>query len=127
MYPEDLKYTKDHEWLRIQGDVGVIGLTKHAVDQLGDIVSLELPAAGDVFNQNDSMALVDSMKATSEVYIPVSGEILEANEALEDEPELVNEDPYDAGWLVKLKLTEPAQVEALLTVTQYLELIKKEG
>jgi glycine cleavage system H protein len=104
--PADLKYTKDHEWVRIEGDTATFGVTNHAQEALGDIVFVELPEEGRIMAIGDAFAVVESVKAVSDVYAPVASEIIEGNEALEDSPEKVNEDPYGDGWIVKVRVTD---------------------
>src|SRR3954468_21350840 len=103
--PEDLHYSKDHEWVRVDGDQAIIGITDYAQDSLGDVVYVELPKAGEKFAANESFGSVESVKAVSEVFSPVSGEIVETNESLTDEPEKVNTDPYNAGWMIKVTMS----------------------
>ena len=122
--PEDLKYTKDHEWAKFSDGVVTIGINDYAQDQLGEIVFVELPEVGDTFEKDDEFGSVESVKAVSEIYIPVAGEITEINEALEDAPELVNESCYDDGWIIKVKPDDISQFEALLDKGAYLDLLK---
>ena len=122
--PEDLKYTKDHEWAKSSDGVLTIGINDYAQDQLGEIVFVELPEVGDTFEKDDEFGSVESVKAVSEIYIPVAGEIVEINEALEDEPELVNNSCYDNGWLIKIKPDDISQFEALLDKDAYLDMLK---
>ena len=122
MYPEDLRYTKDHEWVRVQGERGTIGITDHAQKQLGDVVFLELPAVGRTLKQHETFGTVESVKAVSELYSPVTGEIVEVNAALKDKPEAVNKDPH-ASWMVVIKLSNPGEAGALLDATQYQALV----
>ncbi len=122
--PEDLKYSKSHEWTKKENDAVKIGLTDYAQDQLGEIVFVEVPEVGDTFAKGDEFANVESVKAVSEVYLPVSGEIIAVNEELEDAPELVNESCYKNGWLVKVKLDDPAEIDNLLDKDAYLETLK---
>jgi glycine cleavage system H protein len=117
--PSDRRYTKEHEWVRLDDGVGTVGLTDYAQDQLGDIVYVDLPAPGTAVKQFDKLGEVESVKAVSDLFSPVSGEVVDTNEAVNDHPELVNESPYDEGWLVRLRLTDPAELEALLTAEQY--------
>ena len=118
--PEDVKYATDHEWARVEGDEVVIGLADYAQDQLGDIVFVELPSEGDTFDKGDEFGTVESVKAVSELYMPLGGEIVAVNEALEDDPALVNSDPYGEGWLIRLKPADMAEFEALLDKAAYL-------
>ena len=122
--PEDLKYSKDHEWTKLENDVVTIGINDYAQDQLGEIVFVELPETGDTFEKGDEFGSVESVKAVSEIFMPVSGEILEINEMLEDEPELVNESCYEKGWLIKVKLDDLSQLDNLLDKGAYLEMLK---
>lgn len=117
--PGDLKYAKSHEWIRVTGDVGVVGITDHAQHELTDIVFVELPAPGKKVKAGESCAVVESVKTASDIYSPVSGEITEINNALEGNPVLVNSDPYGEGWLFKIKLANPAEVSSLLPPDQY--------
>jgi glycine cleavage system H protein len=127
MNPKDYKYTKDHEWLKVDGDVVTIGITSWAQEQLGDIVSVEFPDMGAEFAAGDSAALIDSMKTTSDVYAPLSGQISEVNTKLEDQPELMNEDPYNEGWILKMKIKDPSELQGLLSSEDYEALLEKEG
>jgi glycine cleavage system H protein len=114
-----LKYTEDHEWIDVQGDVAVVGITHHAQDALGDVVFVDLPEVGKSFAQKDVAGVVESVKAAADVYMPVTGEITEVNEDLRSDPSLANSDPLGKGWFFKVKLTKPAEVEALLDETAY--------
>lgn len=122
--PEDLHYSKDHEWIRVEGEIGVVGITDHAQHELGDVVYVELPKAGEEFAAHESFGNVESVKAVSEIFTPVSGEIAEVNEALQDEPEKVNTDPYGDGWMIKMKLKNPGEVDSLLTAAEYEDFTK---
>lgn len=113
------KYTEDHEWLTVDGDTAVVGITVHAQDALGDVVFVELPQVGSTYAQKDVAGVVESVKAAADVYMPVSGEIVEVNEALRDDPSLANSDPLGAGWFFKVKLSAPAELDALLDDTAY--------
>lgn len=117
--PENLRYSKDHEWVRTEGDLVVVGITGHAVEQLGDITMVTLPDAGTSLDAGDSFGDVDSVKAVSELYAPIAGEVVETNEALDDEPEKVNADPYGDGWMVKIRPADAASVAALLDAAAY--------
>ncbi|OGN82054.1 MAG: glycine cleavage system protein H [Chloroflexi bacterium GWC2_70_10] len=117
--PDDLRYSKEHEWVRLQGDVATIGITHFAQDQLGDVVFVELPSAGSSVRQFASLGVVESVKAASDVYSPVSGEIVERNVKVIESPELVNSSPYEDGWLVKVKLADKADLDKLLTPDDY--------
>ena len=123
MYPEDLKYTAEHEWVRVEGDVGVIGVTQYAQDELGDVVFVELPQVGDTFQAGEEMGTIESVKAVSSLYVPLAGEVVGVNEEVADTPELVNQDPHGKGGLVKLKISDPSQLEGLLDVAKYGELL----
>src|SRR5271167_2832952 len=119
MYPENFRYTKEHEWVAAVGDAGTIGITDHAQQELGDIVYVDLPKPGTRVEQGRSLGSVESVKAVSDIYSPVSGEVAEINRALADAPEKLNEDPHGAAWLVKIKLTAPAEVESLMSAADY--------
>jgi len=119
-----LKYTPDHEWLQVDGDIAVVGITQHAQDALGDVVYVDLPAVGATLNAKDVAGVVESVKAAADVYMPVTGEITEVNEALRDDPALANTDPTGAGWFFKVKFANAAQLDALLDKTGYDELLK---
>jgi len=119
MYPENYRYTKEHEWVLVEGDTGTIGITDHAQEELGDIVYVDLPKVGAHIEQGKSLGSVESVKAVSDVYCPVSGEVTEINATLADKPESLNTDPHGAAWLVKLKLSAPAQAESLMTAADY--------
>jgi glycine cleavage system H protein len=117
--PEDLKYTREHEWVSIEGSVATIGITDHAQEQLGDVVFVELPAVGDRVEKADAFGVVESTKAVSDVYAPLSGEVAEVNDDLPDNPELINEDPYGDGWMVKVTIGDKADLEDLMTAEEY--------
>ena len=120
-----IKYTPDHEWLQIEADgTATVGITEHAQDALGDVVFVDLPAVGSTFNAKDIAGVVESVKAAADVYMPLTGEITEVNEALRDDPALANTDPLGAGWFFKVKLANPAQLDALMDKTAYDELLK---
>ena len=114
-----IKYTEDHEWLKIEGDTATVGITVHAQDALGDVVFVDLPAVGTTFAQKDTAGVVESVKAAADVYMPVSGEVVEVNEALRDDPSLANTDPLGAGWFFKVKLSDASQLDALMDETSY--------
>ena len=124
--PDNLHYSKDHEWVRVENNVAVIGITDHAQEQLGDVVYVELPKAGDSFSANESFGSVESVKAVSEIFTPVSGEIAEVNGSLTDEPEKVNKDPYGDGWMIKVKMSAAGEVDSLLTAAEYEDFTKAE-
>ena len=118
--PADLKYTKEHEWIKDNGDgTATIGITEFAQGELGDIVFVELEEAGFEFSQDDSFGTVEAVKTVSELFAPVDGEVVEINAALEDNPELVNDDPYGEGWMIKIKVNDPSQLEDLLSASDY--------
>ncbi len=123
MVPGDLRYTKEHEWVRLDGEEATVGITKFAADQLGDIVFVELPDVGRSVDQFATFGVVESVKAVSDLFAPVAGEVIAANELLSGQPEVVNSDPYGQGWMVRVRLTDPAQVEALLDPDAYEQLV----
>ncbi len=122
--PQDLRYTDDHEWLRLEGDEGVVGITAYAADELGDIVFVELPAAGTLLEARTTFGVVESVKAVSDLYLPIAGEVTAVNESLASQPELVNTDPYGAGWMLRVRLADPSAVDALRDADSYRELTK---
>ena len=117
--PEDLRYSEEDEWIRLQGEAGVVGLTDYAQDQLSDIVYVELPEVGASFGQGEVLGVVESVKAAADMHMPVGGEVIEVNDALEDTPEIVNGDPYGAGWFVKIKLSDPTELDKLMDAAAY--------
>jgi glycine cleavage system H protein len=123
MVPTDLRYTKDHEWVRLDGDDATIGITAYAADQLGDIVFVELPETGRTLEQFAAFGVVESVKAVSDLFAPVSGEVAETNGELAGNPELVNTDPYETGWMLRVRLADPAQIDDLLDADAYDALI----
>ena len=126
MYPEDLHYTKQHEWIRLSDDVGVIGITDYAQKELGDIVYVDLPRVGAKVQQGKTMGSVESVKAVSDLYSPVSGEVIEINESLATAPETLNESPHSDGWLVKIRLSAPSEVQGLLSAPDYEKYVAEE-
>lgn len=118
-YPNDLRYTNDHEWVRINGKIATVGITAYAVEQLGDITLIDLPKEGEKFARGSQLATVESVKAVSDIYAPVSGTVVKVNVPVGDSPEMLNEDCYDEGWIVELELTNPAEVDQLMTSAQY--------
>ena len=118
-----LKYSKDHEWVRVEGDVATVGISDYAQDQLGDVVYVELPEVGRIVAQNEEAAVVESVKAASEVYAPVSGEVVEVNQALENDPALVNGDPTGEGWFLKLRLSAPGELDGLMDEAAYADYV----
>lgn len=123
---ENLKYSKDHEWVEVDGEIAIIGITNYAQVQLGDIVYVELPDVGMQADKDEAICAVESVKTAADVITPVSGEVLEVNEALEDNPELINEDPYTA-WIMKIKLTDIAEIDGLLSENEYADFCENEG
>jgi glycine cleavage system H protein len=126
MIPSDLRYTKEHEWVRVEGDVATVGITQHAADQLGDIVFVELPEPGRVLAQFATFGVVESVKAVSDLFAPVAGEVLEGNASLLATPEVVNSDPYGTGWMLRIRLSDRSQLEQLLDAAAY-EALTAEG
>ncbi len=125
--PDDLRYTRDHEWLRVEGDEAVVGVTEYAAGELGDVVFVELPATGTALETAQSFGVIESVKTASDLYSPAAGEVLEANHQLADRPELVNDDPYGEGWMIRLRLAEPAAIAAsdrLMDAPAYRELVE---
>jgi glycine cleavage system H protein len=127
MYPKEYRYTTKHEWIQVDGDTGVVGITFHAQEQLGDVVYVELPKAGAKLQAMQSFGTVESVKAVSDLYAPMSGEVTAVNDALVDAPETLNQDPHKEGWLVRLKLSNKSELEKLLTAEQYEELLASES
>jgi glycine cleavage system H protein len=125
--PEDLSYTKDHEWVRVKGAEATVGITDHAQHQLGDVVYVELPKVGDRFEAAEPFGSVESVKAVSEIYMPLAGSVIEVNENLNDSPEHVNADPYGDGWMIRIKIENSSEVDALLTAIEYEDYIKEEA
>lgn len=125
--PENLHYSKDHEWVRVEGDIAVIGITDYAQNSLGDVVYVELPKIGDDFSANEPFGSVESVKAVSEMFTPVSGAVVKTNESLADEPEKVNSDPYGEGWMIHLRMSSAGEVDSLLTAAEYEDFTKAES
>lgn len=117
--PDDLRYVKSHEWVRMEGSIATVGISDHAQEELTDVVYVELPGVGDEFSAGDEMAIIESVKSTSDIYAPVSGKVVEANDALADTPEKINDSPYKDGWLVKIEVSDPAEVEKLMSAAEY--------
>ena len=126
LIPPELRYTKDHEWVRVQDGIGTVGITDYAQDQLGDVVYIDLPSPGKQLTQLAVFGEIESVKAVSELYSPVSGEVVESNQALADKPELINESPYGEGWLMKVRLADESEIDRLLTADQYRDYIERE-
>jgi glycine cleavage system H protein len=124
-FPENLKYTKDHEWILVDGEFGTVGITEYAQGELGDVVFLDIPTVGKAVKVGDSFGTIEAVKAVSELYAPVSGTVMELNPNLESQPELVNKEPYDGGWMVKIKMTNKSELNNLLDSTNYRKLIGK--
>jgi len=124
--PEDLRYTKEHEWARVQGNLAQVGITRFAVEQLGDVTQLELPKKGESVAQGEVFGTVESVKAVSDLFAPVTGKVAKVNEALHDKPETINEDPYRGGWLIEIELADPSQVDALLSAADYKKLLAEQ-
>jgi len=119
--PENLRYSKDHEWVRVEDDIATIGITDYAQNSLGDVVYIDMPRVGDAFGGHEAFGSVESVKAVSEIFTPVAGEITEVNEGLNDTPEAVNSDPYGAGWMIKLKMAKAGEADAMLSAEEYEE------
>ena len=126
-YPDTLTYSKDHEWLRVSGGEGVIGISEFAQESLGDIVYVELPKVGDKFEAGDPFGSVESVKSVNELFIPVSGEVIEINETLADSPELVNSDSYKDGWMIKIKILDATEIDSLLSSVEYEDFLKEQA
>jgi len=125
--PSDLKYSREHEWIRVEGNLATIGITDYAQEELGDIVNVELPDEGDEIHKDEAFGAVESVKASSEVFSPVSGKIAEVNEPLLDAPEMINEDPYDEGWMVKIELSDSSELSELMDAAGYEQYIQEES
>jgi len=123
MFPADLKYTREHEWVRIEGGECVVGITYYAQEELGDVVFTELPDVQATVSQNQPFGAVESVKAVSDLFAPVSGQVMDVNRSLESKPEIVNEDPYGEGWMIRVQLNDPGELEALMNATAYEKLI----
>lgn len=125
--PENLRYSKDHEWVSVEGDVATIGITDYAQSSLGDVVYVDFPRAGDKFATHEAFGSVESVKAVSEIFTPVGGEVTEVNEGLNDAPESVNNDPYGEGWMVKVKMDNPGEADAMMSSAEYEEYLSSNG
>ena len=126
-FPPNLRYSKEHEWVRVEGSVGIVGITHYAQSELGDVVFVDLPEKGRALTAGQELGTIESVKAVSEVYAPLSGEVLEANESLRDHPEKVNADPYGEGWLIRLKVADTSELEKLLTAEGYQSHVEEGG
>jgi glycine cleavage system H protein len=124
-FPEDLKYTREHEWVLIDGSIATIGITDHAQHELGDVVFVELPAVGDRVEKTEAFGVVESTKAVSDVYAPLSGEVTEINDDLPDNPELINEDPYGDGWMIKIAVGDAADLDDLMSAEEYRKFVEE--
>lgn len=124
-FPDNLKYTNDHEWIRVEGDTGWVGITDYAQGELGDVVFVELPAVGTKVAQGKSFGTIEAVKAVSDIYAPVSGEVLEANKDVQTSPDAVNKDPYGKGWMIKMRIGNPAELAGLLDVNAYKKIVGK--
>ena len=122
-FPENLKYTKEHEWIKVEGNEAIIGITEFATSELGDVVFMEIETLGETLSAGDTFGTVEAVKTVSDLFMPVSGEILEVNPDLESTPELVNQDPYGKGWIIKIKMTNPAELNDLLSAAEYQKIV----
>jgi glycine cleavage system H protein len=122
-FPSDLKYTKEHEWVRVEGDVATIGITEFAQSELGDIVFIDINTVGDSIGQDEIFGAVEAVKTVSDLFMPISGEVLEKNDNLDSSPESVNSDPYGAGWMIKVKMSNPSEMDGLLSAETYREMV----
>ena len=126
-FPEDLKYSKEHEWVKVDGGTVIIGITAHAQDELGDVVYVEAPEVGSSVDASGTFGVVESVKAVSDLYAPVSGKVIEVNSRLEEEQELINTDPYNEAWIIKVEMTDSSELDALLTSEEYSSYVGAEG
>lgn len=122
-FPEDLKYTKDHEWIKVEGDIATVGITDFAQNELGDIVYIEVSAVGETLEKEETFGTIEAVKTVSDLFMPVSGEVLEFNEELEGNPDIVNKEPYTKGWIAKIKISDPSELKDLLDTEKYKELV----
>ncbi len=122
--PEDLQYTEEHEWVLVEDDVAIIGITDYAQSELGDVVYVELPQVGDLVQQMEPFGTIEAVKTVADLFAPISGEVVEVNTLLEDSPHLINEDPYGEGWLIKVKMSDPSELENLLSAEEYRNLVQ---
>jgi len=126
-FPEDLKFSKEHEWVRVTGNIATIGVSDYAQDQLGEVVFVELPDEGEEFEKDDAFGVIESVKSVNDIYAPLSGRIVEVNDPVVDSPEIVNEDPYGEGWLVKIEISDPKELSELMSAKDYEAYIKEES
>lgn len=126
-YPDNIKYSKEHEWIRVTGNVGIIGVTDYAAEQLGDIVHIELPKVGDEFGKGESFGVLESVKSVSDVYLPLPGKVVDVNSALESNHGLVNDDPYNEGWLIKVELQDKSELDHLMSAEGYESFLSEEA
>jgi glycine cleavage system H protein len=126
-YPDDRRYSKSHEWIRLEGDVGVVGISDHAQKELGEVVFIDLPEVGEIFNAGEEFGTIESVKAVSELFLPLAGEVVDVNKSLADEPGAVNEDPHGDGWLVKVKVSSDVEVDELMGAAEYEKFIEEES
>ncbi|MBP1610857.1 MAG: glycine cleavage system protein [Acidobacteria bacterium] len=127
MYPEDYLYSKDHEWISVQDNIGSIGITDYAQHELGDVVYVDLPEVGDTFEASEPFGSVESVKAVSEIFCPIGGEVIEVNSTLEEKPELINESPHQNAWLIKIRLNNPEELKELLSAEEYEEYLQEQA
>lgn len=125
-FPKDVKYTKEHEWVRVEGNIATVGITDYAQDSLGDVVYLELPQDGANVTKDETFGVVESVKAVSDLYSPISGTVAEINDALVDNPEVINDDPYGDAWMLKVEMSSPAEIKELLTSDEYKKYVEEE-
>lgn len=125
-FPDDLRYSKEHEWVLVEGNVATIGITDYAQEQLGDIVFVELPAVGDKLSKEDTFGVVESVKSVNDIYAPISGKVLEVNDDLPDNPEIVNDDPYGDGWMIKVEVADAEELDDLMTADEYRDYVAEQ-
>ncbi len=126
-YPADLLYTREHEWARVEGKIATIGITKFAVEQLGDVTQVDLPKEGETLRKDDVFGSVESVKAVSDIYAPITGKVLKVNSPLSDSPEYLSEDPYDEGWILQIEVQNPEELKQLLSAAQYAEFLREQN
>jgi len=125
MYPQDLKYSKEHEWIRVEGNRGTIGITHYAQESLGDVVYVELPEVGDEVKAGETFGTVESVKSVSDLYAPVSGKVVDVNDAVQDHPDLINKEPYGDGWMIVVEMSDPAELDQLMDASDYEKMVKE--